>query len=394
MPGPAPTHAPTHAPEALAAVRHAVAEGLRDLDDGCLVIVACSGGADSLALAAGLAFLVDPGRPAGRRRELRTAAVVVDHAWSPGSAEVAERAAGQCRALGLGAGDPDAVRVRRVPGDGGRAGGRAGDPGGQEWGGPEAAARAARYALLEEEARERGAAAVLLGHTRDDQAETVLLGLARGSGTRSLAGMPAVRGPYRRPLLALPRASTRAACEALGLTPWEDPSNTDPDLTRARVRSALGTWREGLAAALGRSVPALEEALARSASIAREDADALDALAAQLFDAGRVAGAQDGPGEVTLDVTALAGEAPALRHRVLLAAARAVSARPQDVGREHVLAVAALLAPGASGGAVVCLPGGAEAVRGRGPGYGRLTLRPTGGPGGSGIQAATSSTEE
>ncbi|HEY8720806.1 tRNA lysidine(34) synthetase TilS, partial [Pengzhenrongella sp.] len=185
MSGPAP---------AVAAARLAVRADLADLPDGALVLVACSGGPDSLALAAATAFVAP-------RAGLRAGAVVVDHGLQRGSARVADDAATACRVLGLAP-----VRVVRV------------DVGAR--GGPEAAARTARYDALEAAAVELGAAAVLLGHTLDDQAETVLLGLARGSGARSLAGMPARRGSLRRPLLGLRRADTLAVCAALGLEPW------------------------------------------------------------------------------------------------------------------------------------------------------------------------------
>ncbi len=145
--------------------------------------------------------------------------------------------------------------------------------GGPGAGGPEAAARSARYAALEEAAREAGAAAVLLGHSRDDQAETVLLGLARGAGGRALAGMPARRGFLLRPLLGVPRATLREACLAAGLEPWDDPHNADPAYARARVRhQAL----PALEAALG---PGIAAALARTAAQLSADCDALDAIA-------------------------------------------------------------------------------------------------------------------
>ena len=172
---------------------------VRDLAPGDLVLVACSGGADSLALAAATAFVAS-------RDGLRAGAVVVDHGLQDGSAPVAAVAAQQCRALGL---EPVEVRRARVQGPGGL----------------EAAARHARYAVLDDVAHQAGAAAVLLGHTLDDQAESVILGLARGSGARSLAGMAAVRGTYRRPFLSLRRSDTEDVCTANGLTWWTDPTN-------------------------------------------------------------------------------------------------------------------------------------------------------------------------
>lgn len=237
------------------------------------MLAAVSGGADSLALAAALAFE----RPG-------SGALVVDHGLQPGSAEVAQQAAEQCRSLGLDADvltaapgtaaldnaalglvNPSAVNAHPVnPGTGG--------------GGPEAVARDLRYALLEQHA---GVAVVLLGHTRDDQAESVLLGLARGSGTRALAAMAAERGRYRRPLLDVSRATTRQACAEAGLTPWDDPHNADPAYARVRVRQAL----EVLEDALG---PGLSASLARTARLARQDADALDALADPTDDVRRL----------------------------------------------------------------------------------------------------------
>ncbi|MBO0773571.1 MAG: tRNA lysidine(34) synthetase TilS, partial [Actinobacteria bacterium] len=219
-------------------------------------------------------------------------AVTVDHGLQPGSAEVARRAAAALRGLGL---DPVAVVRAVVAG-----------PAGQ--GGPEAAARDARYAALDQAADQAGAAAVLLGHTRDDQAETVLLGLARGAGGRSLAGMPGRRGRYRRPLLGTGRAAVRAACAELGLEPWQDPQNADPAYARARVRhQAL----PALEAALG---PGVAEALARTAAQLRADAEVLDELARA--EAGRLR--EPGP---SWPVPPLAELPPAIRSRVLRLAA-------------------------------------------------------------------------
>ncbi|MEQ1735470.1 MAG: tRNA lysidine(34) synthetase TilS, partial [Rhodoglobus sp.] len=175
---------------AIADLRRAVRDALPA--DG-LVLVALSGGPDSLALAAATAF----------EAHGRAGAVIVDHGLQDGSAATAERAAEQARALDL-----DPVRVARV---------RVGSDGG-----PEAAARAARYEALDAVARELGAAAVLLGHTLDDQAETVLLGLARGSGAASLQGMAPETGLYRRPLLGIRRQTTVQACADAGLEPWKD----------------------------------------------------------------------------------------------------------------------------------------------------------------------------
>ena len=198
---------------AVAEVRRAVRRGLDGLDPGDLVLAACSGGADSLALAAALAHEAP-------RRGLRAGGVTVDHGLQPGSAQRARHVAAVLTGLGLDPVCTVPVHVAAGPGAGGL----------------EAAARGARYQALDEAARSTGARAVLLGHSLDDQAETVLLGLARGSGPRSLRGMPARRGHYRRPLLGVSRATLRAACEAAGLQPWDDPHNADPAFARAEGR--------------------------------------------------------------------------------------------------------------------------------------------------------------
>ena len=200
---------------AIADVRRAVRASLAALAPASsttapLVLVALSGGPDSLALAAATAFEAP-------RAGLRAGAVIVDHGLQPGSADAAAAAAAQAQHLGL-----DPVRIERVVV-------------GTE-GGPEAAARAARYAALTRVADETGAVAVLLGHTLDDQAETVLLGLARGSGAASLTGMSRVAGLYRRPLLGIRRSTTVQCCADSGLEPWLDPQNDDGAFARVRVR--------------------------------------------------------------------------------------------------------------------------------------------------------------
>jgi len=263
---------------AVADIRTAVRACLADLKPGDVVLAACSGGADSLALAAALAFV-------GPRLGLRCGAVTVDHGLQEGSAERALTVATALRTLDL---DPVYNLAVQVPAEGG----------------PEAAARAARYRALDELD-----GTILLGHTLDDQAETELLGLARGSGARSLAGMAARRGPYRRPLLGIRRALTHAACAELGLEPWHDPHNADPRYARVRVRSEA---LPALEAALG---PGVAEALARTASQLREDADCLDAFA----ESEQIRGAASDP--AGLEVRWLAALPAAIRTRVLRQAA-------------------------------------------------------------------------
>jgi tRNA(Ile)-lysidine synthase len=292
---------------AVAAVRSEVRRGLDDLSPGGLVLAACSGGPDSLALAAALAHEAP-------RLGLKAGGVTVDHGLQSGSAQRARVVAQVLAGLGL---DP----VQTV---------RAAVRGGAGQGGPESAARAARYQALDEAAAVTGADVILLGHSRDDQAETVLLGLARGSGGRSLGGMPARRGRYRRPLLGVGRATMRAACEALGLAPWDDPHNTDPAFARARVRhQALPALEEALG-------PGVAEALARTASQLRADAEALDELAASRADGIR---GSDGSWRADL----LAAEYPAIRSRILRAAAIEAGCPAGALSARHVEALDSLL---------------------------------------------------
>jgi tRNA(Ile)-lysidine synthase len=302
---------------AVAATRVAVRAALADIDAGDLVLAAVSGGADSLALAAAVAHEAP-------RCGLRAGAVTVDHALQAGSAERARDVVRCCRELGLDPVDVATVSVGAA-------------------GGPEAAARDARYAALETVAGRRAAPFVLLGHTLDDQAETVLLGLARGSGARSLAGMPARRGRLVRPFLDIRRETTSAACRALGLTPWADPHNADPIYARVRVRA---TAIPALVDALG---PGVAEALARSASLLRDDADALDAWA-------------DRESAAPLDVGRLAALPAAVRTRVLRRAALAAGANPGELAVGHVREIEKLVTRW-HGQGPVSLPGGLVAVR-------------------------------
>ena len=316
-------------PPAVAEVRSAVRDALAGIEAGDLVLAACSGGADSLALAAAVAFV-------GPRLGLRAGGVTVDHGLQPGSARRAEQVAGLLAALGL---DP-AQHVAAVVGTAG---------------GPEAAARAARYAALDAAAERTGATAVLLGHTLDDQAETVLLGLARGSGARSLAGMPATAGRYRRPLLQVSRSATRKACASLGLEPWDDPHNADPSFTRARVRHQALPALEG---ALG---PGVAEALARTAQLLRADAEALDSWAA--MESERLTRAP--PSRTGLDVTGLAALPEAVRTRVLHRAAVAAGCPPGALTAHHVAEMDGLVRRW-HGQRWIELPGGVRAIRRRG----------------------------
>jgi len=311
---------------AVAEVRSSVRQCLGEFTPGDLVLAACSGGADSLALAAALAHEAPRG-------SLRAGGVTVDHGLQPGSADRAVEVARVLAGLGLDPVERMTVSVAHGAGHGG----------------PEAAARAARYQALAEAVGRTGAKAVLLAHSRDDQAENVLLGLARGSGPRSLAGMPPRRGSYRRPLLSVSRATLRAACTAQGLQPWDDPHNSDPAYARARVRHRA---LPALEAALG---PGVAAALARSASQIRADAEVLDDLAASQAELARDS---DGAWQAGL----LAALPAAIRTRVLRRAAIDAGCPPGALTARHIEALDSLLTSW-HGQRWADLPGGVRGMR-------------------------------
>lgn len=320
-PSVAPGGKPGRAGPASMQIRAAVRAVLAEAEVSGPVGVAVSGGADSLALAAAAAAIAG-----------ETHAVVVDHGLQPGSAEIAEAAAEVARKLGV-----TTARVVPVEVDG---------PGGLE-----AAARRARYSALRQALPHMP---VLLGHTLDDQAETVLLGLGRGSGPRSIAGMRPIDPPWLRPLLDLPRSVTARSCAELGVEPWQDPHNADPAFTRVRLRTEV--------------IPLLDDvlqggvagALARTARQVREDLEALDALAGDLLTAARLPGGE-------LAVGPLEGAHAAIRRRALRRWLLDRGAR--DLSEGHLRAVDDLVSRWRGQGGV-WLSGDLVAARA----HGRLTL--------------------
>lgn len=256
--------------DALVALRSAVRASLSKFSAGDLILVAVSGGADSLALAEATKIEAD-------KLAIRVQGVTVDHQLQKDSALQAEKVRKQLSF-------PCQIKKVTV----------------EITDGLEASARRARYKALNESAAESGAVAIFLGHTKDDQAETVLLGLARGSGARSLSGMASESGIYVRPFLNITRAETLAACKELNLTPWHDPHNDDPSFLRVRVRKNVLPIMES---ELG---PGISDALVRSANLLRDDADALDLLAEEFWQKDR-----------TLEVAALSTLPKAIRTRVL-----------------------------------------------------------------------------
>ena len=307
--------------DAIVAIRNAVKPHLARLEAGDKVLVAVSGGADSLALAS--AILTE-----SKEFAITPIAVTIDHQLQSGSGAQAEKVENQLKEMGYGKVLLQKVVVTTESG-------------------LEAGARDARYQALSTCASQEKATKVFLGHTRDDQAETVLLGLARGSGTRSLSGMAIENGIYIRPLLQITREETVLACKEVGVEPWNDPHNGNTEFSRVRVRTEiLPVMEEKLG-------PGIAAALSRSAAILRDDADALDAIAQTEISHSDLA---------NLDCEHLATLARAIRSRVLRAAIYAAGAPPGSITADHLSGVEALVTSWRGQGPL-SLPGGVKVER-------------------------------
>lgn len=314
----------------MVAIRSALRIELEKIEPGEKVIVACSGGADSLALSYALAI-------EAKKRVVQVIGVTVDHQLQPGSGEQAKKVVDQLSRMGISLCEVAKVEVRLTDG-------------------MEASARRARYEALDAAREKHVAARVFLGHTRDDQAESVLLGLVRGSGTRSLSAMAVQSGKYIRPLLGITRIQTLNACQEVGLVPWHDPHNDDPQFLRSRLR------REVLPFLEEKIGPGIGAALARSAGLLRDDADALDEWAMSEFE-------KIDPRSI--DIPELTLLPRAVRSRVIRAAIYALGAPQGSISAEHISPIEALVTSW-SGQGVVSLPGGVKVERLSG----RLSLSP------------------
>ena len=317
----------THSEELLE-LRTAVRADLALLAAGDRIVIACSGGADSIALAYALSLEAP-------KMALALSAITIDHGLQENSAEVASACATFLSTLNI----PTEI-INVVVGT---------------QGGLEAAARDARYGALAAHAKSVGAVAVYLAHSLDDQAESVLLGLARGSGPRSIAGMSAVSGIYRRPALGIRRTSLRSVAESLGHI-FDDPMNVDMHFLRVKLRRQL---IPALDEALGGGVP---QALARTALLIQDDLAALDALAGEHF-------AQN----PDLEVARLSAQPKAVRTRVLRLALLGAGLDGGLLTYEHLERGDQLLVDW-HGQGEISLPGGLSLARKSG----RLILSPLG----------------
>jgi tRNA(Ile)-lysidine synthase len=294
---------------------------LATLSAGDRILVAVSGGADSLALAG--ALLAE-----SKDLLITCIGVTIDHQLQDGSDIQARKVINQLERIGFSEVISQEVTV-------------------DESSGLESGARDSRYAALHAIADQQNAIQIYLGHTRDDQAESVLLGLARGSGARSLSGMAAVNGKIIRPLLSVTREVTEQACKDLGLDAWSDPHNFNAEFSRVRVRTQVLPVMEK---EIG---PGIAEALARTASLLRDDADALDQLTEK---------AAQGHDLASLEIEFLAGLPKAIRTRLIRRAIYAQGAPMGSVTADHVSAVEALVTSW-HGQGEISLPGGVKVAR-------------------------------
>ena len=316
-------------------IRLAVRSELEDIAAGDSVLVAASGGADSSALAAALLLEC-------KTKSIKVIALIIDHGLQKNSADVTHETKRTLTKIGY-----ENIEIRRVSVE--------------ITDGLEASARRARYQALSDVANSHNAVAVFLGHTKDDQAETVLLGLSRGSGSRSLSGMAARVDRYRRPLLSITRAQTEAACEEAGIKFWQDPHNQSMEFTRVRVREVvLPTMEKEIG-------PGISDALARSAKLLRDDADALDYLSEEIFSKLEPA---------SLEISKLELQPRAIRTRILRKAIYLAGAPQGSLSAEHIEPVEALITAW-KGQGPISLPGGVTVARISG----RLSLSKSGGQG-------------
>jgi len=316
-------------------IRLAVRSELEDIAAGDSVLVAASGGADSSALAAALLLEC-------KTKSIKVIALIIDHGLQKNSADVTHETKRTLTKIGY-----ENIEIRRVTVE--------------ITDGLEASARRARYQALNDVANSHNAVAVFLGHTKDDQAETVLLGLARGSGSRSLSGMASRVDRYRRPLLSITRAQTEAACEEAGIKFWQDPHNQSMEFTRVRVREVvLPTMEKEIG-------PGISDALARSAKLLRDDADALDYLSDEIFSKLEPA---------SLEISKLELQPRAIRTRILRKAIYLAGAPQGSLSAEHIEPVEALITAW-KGQGPISLPGGVTVARISG----RLSLSKSGGQG-------------
>ena len=302
-------------------LQNAVNNLLKDFEPADNILVACSGGADSLALAWTSQVVTE-------RIGLNLIAVIIDHQLIKESSQVAQDAKKKCEDFGI---EKVVIKQIEVKDDND---------------GLEAAARKARYEAFEELVNEFNAKAVLLAHTQDDQAETMLMRLTRGSGAKSLSAMKEVSGKYLRPFLHIRKKELVNALEKENISYWQDPANTNYKFLRAKVRHEL---MPKLIEILGDSVI---DSLDKTSELLKEDNEALDLIAQESYEKLNK----------ELNVEFLKEYPAAIRKRIIKIAALEAGVIPGPFSFEHIEAIDALVTNWRGQGNVD-LPGFIQATR-------------------------------
>jgi len=302
-------------------LQNAVNELIKNFEPADTLLIACSGGADSLALAWA-------SKVVAKRLDLNVIAVIIDHQLFNESFQVALNAKEQCENFGI-----EKVIIKKIEVKENKEG-------------LESAARSARYEAFEQLMIELNAKAALLAHTQDDQAETMLMRLTRGSGAKSLSAMKEVSGKYLRPFLHIRKKELVEALQKEGITFWQDPANTDYRFLRAKVRNEL---MPKLIEVLGESVI---ESLDRTSDLLKEDNEALESIAFKNY--------RDLNKE--LNVEELIKFPAAIRKRIIKIAALESGVIPGPFTFEHIEAIDALVTKWRGQGNVD-LPGFIQASR-------------------------------
>jgi len=283
-------------------LQNAVNNLLKDFEPADNILVACSGGADSLALAWTSQVVT-------KRIGLNLIAVIIDHQLIKESTQVAQDAKKKCEDFGI-----EKVVIKQIEVK-------------DDKDGLEAAARKARYEAFEELVNEFNAKAVLLAHTQDDQAETMLMRLTRGSGAKSLSAMKEVSGKYLRPFLHIRKQVLVDALEKENISYWQDPANTNYKFLRAKVRHEL---MPKLIEVLGDSAI---DSLDRTSGLLKEDNEALESIALESYEKLNK----------ELKVQELEKLPTAIRKRVIKIAALNSGVTPGPFSFEHIEAIDALV---------------------------------------------------
>ncbi len=303
----------------------------RLIDEGESVLIGVSGGPDSVCLLHVLHSLVDT-------LHIKLYAIHINHMLRGDEAKADEDyAADICRELGV----PFSVSYADVAAIAKKQGMSV-----------EEAGRKARYSEFGRYSELIGASKIAVAHNRNDQAETVMMHIIRGTGTAGLVGMEHIRGNIIRPLLNIERSDIECYCSEAGLFPRTDSSNLREDYTRNRIRLGLIPYINDQ---FGVN---MTDSLVRLSENAAEDNRYLDACACEAYE--KAAGVKE-TGRVELDLGKLREMDPAIRSRVMKLAISHISGSSRNIGSVHYRILSDLISGGCTGSCAE-LPNGIRAV--------------------------------